>query len=327
MRVFTLYSFVALFLAHLSLAFQLPFQQALSQLFTTGSPLPQFILDTEHSWLKGNSGYLEHLENPTQALCSLDSKLRPGNGAGKHQYPPDLFSSLFVNNNKAGVSRPGWKNAGLRLREMLDCPAALNDVQSFSVNTWISDGSFGIGYPEPPKPPKELPGLFVEALASMPNLQKLEWNTFGNGNEDFQQAFTKANLTLPSVRHLIPAMFTDFLVAMCPGVEHLHSGQSISTASYWRWASEGDARDQLVQSTRQLKNLTIFGMEGEWEIKYLEGMWILLGLLLRKLTRNAGLLEASPNITTLKMGGEIASRFYSDSSDDQLLKVRPKIRE
>lgn len=245
-------------------------QQYIPKLFIASSHIPQFALDTRHPWLEENRGYLERLDTPAQALCSLESKLRLANADETRTYPADLFKYLRIDNNRAGVDRPGWKNALLRLKEMLDCPAALHDVEDFNVQIWISDGSYGIGFSESSQPPTELPRLFIERLRSMPRLQKLEWNTFSNGNDVFQEAFRKANLTLPSVRHLVPAMYTDFLVGMCPAVLKLHSGRSVNTADYWREEPERDARLQLVESTRAAKNLTEFSMKGEWQLQYLE---------------------------------------------------------
>ena len=272
MKALNFFTLVALFFVHLSNAWQL--QEFLPRLFTSPSRIPQFILDTRHPWLEEHRRYLEHLDNPKQALCSLDSKLRPNHGQESRTYPADLFKYLEIDNNRAGVDRPqGWNNAVLRLREMLDCPAAIHDAEDFNVQIWVTEAKHDAGVMYSSRPPSELPNLFIETLKSMPRLQKLQWNTFGNANVVFQKAFVKANLTLPSVRHLVPAMFTDHLVGMCPGVEHIESGYSLSTANYWRWENVGDARLQLVESTTTAENLTDFSLDGVWELKYLECMF------------------------------------------------------
>ena len=263
MAVVFLFTLVTLLFAQTSRAFQ--FQQVFSQFFASMSRVPQFILDTRHPWFEENKWYLARLGDPTEALCSLNSTLRLGNGSDGLQYPSDLFHYLEIDNNRVGISRAGWKNARSRLQEMLECPAALNDVQSFKVQTYIHNGKYTSGPKESSVPPADIPDLFVQALSSMPNLRKLEWNTFGNGNENFKKAFSDANLTLPSVRHLVLAQLTDFLVDACPNVEHLQSG-------YWRWTSQGDGEGPLIASTRRLSNLTTFGMSMGWSIEHLQGI-------------------------------------------------------
>lgn len=246
-------------------------QQHISPLFTSDLRIPQFILDTRHPWLEENKKSLARLQNPTEALCSLDSELRPTDGTTEtYTYPSDLFRYLEIDNNRAGVNRPGWRNAVLRLREMLACPAAMQDVESFNVRIYASDGSHGIGYPEMDNPPSELPNLFIEVLNSMPRLHKLEWNTFGKGDQVFRKAFTEANMNLPSVRYLNLGVFNEFFVGMCPGVEILDSGEFWSAD--WRRVNDENVRGKIFESTKSARNLTSFSMPGKWEISYLEGM-------------------------------------------------------
>jgi len=107
-----------------------------------------------------------------------------------------------------------WNKAVLGLRERLDCPATIHDVEDIKFQSWITKGKHNLGMMESLDPPYELPNPFVEVLESMPRLQKLEWNTFGNANKVFQRAFLEANLTLLSVRHLVPAIFTHYF-AVC----------------------------------------------------------------------------------------------------------------
>ena len=306
MKLNALLGLAIFLLAQPSSAFGMNYlQYALTEInwrFRGQPPIPQFILDTRHPWLSDRDGktLLYSFDDPTDALCNLSSPLRPvdsdvsplkipwhngkpckvdrpaGYYANLSTYPADLYSNLKIGNNGLGGSRPGWKNARARLQEMLACPAALKDVRSFTVDIWISDGKYGIGYAEPSTPASDIPALFVEVLSQMPNLTRLEWNTYGNGIEEFRSAFTAANLTLPHVRYLRPAIFYDWLVDICPGVERLESGHSDSTANYWRWTSHKvDGRGMFVNSTQRLANLTSFSMEGEWDLKYAEGLYSL----------------------------------------------------
>lgn len=311
MRRLVLFTLITLFLAHLSVAWQLP--QFIAK-FTATSRIPQFILDTHHPWLDENRGYLEHLDDPKHALCSLDSKLRPGNGNDTRTYPTDLFRHLEIHNNRVEISRPGWKNAVLRLEEMLVCPAATRDVEDFEVHIHIADAPPERGFLWRHLPPAELPALFAQVLKSCRSLQRLKWYTPELGNQEFQHAFLDNNLTLSSVRHLVLEGKSDFLVAICPSLEIL----------------EGDARLALVKSVRTAKHLTKLVMAGgPWKLELLEGKHLkylrFADELVRILIYDIALLQASPNITTLTMGGVLEDPYQYTPWDgevhDQLLSV------
>lgn len=238
-------------------------------IFLSRSRIPTFILDLNHPWIQENRKLLERLDDPSSALCSLNSTIRLG--LHDHAVPPDLYKYLEIDNNKAGVDRPGWKNARMRLQEIRACPAALRDVEHFKVDIWVSDGRYGIGKAEPKKPPQDLPEIFMLVLREMTRLQELEWCTFDNGNAEFQHAFDEAGLKLPSVRKLTPAASAVFLAKSCPNVQDLRSEWSLGR-SYLRWAPHNDPRWQFVESTSHLDHLTTFGMEGDWKIELLTGM-------------------------------------------------------
>lgn len=209
-------------------------------------------------------------QDDLKQLCGLNGTTPTGSLA---QHPPDLFKYLEIDNNKCGVDRPGWGNAHSRLREMLACPAALHDVEHLKVHIWVSDGQYGLGHREPSKPPGNLLALFVHALTSMPNLRKLDWETFDNGIKEFKQAFADANLTLPSVRQLILGQSAEFLVDSCSHTDDLRSGGSsgIGYFSPSYGTEPSNPPKQLINSARRLSNLTTFGMTGEWQTEYLEG--------------------------------------------------------
>lgn len=240
------------------------------------SAVPQFILDTRHPWLQMNMGYLETLEDPKSTLCDLNSSLRPTNQSEDLAYPTNLFKYLEIDNCRAGALRPGWENAIERIGEISSCPAALHDVEEFKVDICVHPASLEDFMNHVRNdPPPDLPNAFVKVLSSMPRLRKLWWNTGENGNGAFEKAFTDANLTLPSVRHLVPAMLTEFMVRMCPEIEHLES-----TTPYWAWANsrystldEGDdVYMQFVNSSRIARNLMSFTMAGDWKVEHLKSM-------------------------------------------------------
>lgn len=238
-------------------------------IFDSTYRIPQFIRDAHHPWLEQNKHFISQLENPKEALCSLDSPMRMHDDNTLPSYPADFFKYLEIDNNRYDVNRPGWGNALQRLTEMFECPAALHDVEYFKVAIWASDEVYNIISPERVIPPARLPNLFMDVLKSMPNLTQLEWTTFGKGNKEFEQAFSKANLTLSSVHHLNFDILSSFWIALCPEVQQVHSGSRMSSPQ--GWALDEVARLACINSTASAKSLTDFGLDGEWSLYYLEG--------------------------------------------------------
>lgn len=245
--------------------------QAILNFFSRPLRVPQFVLDTRHPWLEQNKALLNRLDNTEQALCNLDSNLRPGNNS-TWTYPTDLFKKLVIDNNRVGASKVqvGWAHADARLNEILRCPAALQDVEIFEVVIWISDGKYTSIPADSPVPPPALPGLFVKALSSMPNLKTLDWETFDNGIDEFRQTFTDHALILPTVHHMRLAKHMQFLVTVCPNVEILESGGSLTTR-YWRDWSKSSPTLDLIQSARTLKKLSSLGLYGRLNLEHFEG--------------------------------------------------------
>lgn len=138
MKLFILYSLVVVFLAHVANAWEL--QEYIPAIFSRPSRIPQFILDARHPWIQENKNALERLPDPKHAVCSLDSSLRFPNSSSPLTYPSDLFRYLEIDNNRGGVDRAGWSNAVSRLKEMTDCPAALQDVEAFKVEIFAVGG-------------------------------------------------------------------------------------------------------------------------------------------------------------------------------------------
>jgi hypothetical protein len=256
-------------LFNLGYSWQLP--QIMLDLFQVRFNIPQFIRDTEHPWLKESRSRLERLEDPEYSLCSLDSDIRPGYGGT----PPDLFKRLEIDNNRWGVDRAGWGNAAARINEMLRCPAAMNDVKTLQVEIWIhqdikthhDNPIKGILLMESSSPDPKLAHSFIELLLSMPNLEYLQWETFGHGNAIFQTAFLDANITLPSVKHLNPAHNMEVLVGLCPNLEYLEAcHQSIDMLN-----RDADARLNLLEAARNAESLKHFTMDAGWSLQFLEG--------------------------------------------------------
>src|ERR1700761_3247148 len=108
-------------------SFQQPLRNLIDHPFRR-STVPQFILDTRHPWILANQRKLERLPNAEAFLCSgLDSESNELKGTETETggealgIPPDLFDNLEIDNNRVGISRPGWPNALERLGEMTRC--------------------------------------------------------------------------------------------------------------------------------------------------------------------------------------------------------------
>lgn len=245
------------FLGRLSHGWQLP--QVSFNLFNRPK-IPQFILDANHPWIKENRVWLERAPEPQHDLCDLHSPLR-GPPKESHGYPADLFKRLEVDNNRVGIHRSGWDNAVARLREMKKCPAALEDAEVLHVDIYVNNGlTYG---EELPEPPEELPPLFAEVLDSMPNLKRLDWGVPAKSSQFFEKAFVQRNLSLPSLQHLVPGAFSDYLVPVCRNIKVLEAGNHWSWRSFWPDATGPHLR--LVRFAALAKNITRFSMTAGYD--------------------------------------------------------------
>ncbi|KAI1371251.1 hypothetical protein F4677DRAFT_436354 [Hypoxylon crocopeplum] len=253
------------------------------------SSIPTFILDTDHPWLSENRRWLESYPDVASALCDKSSPLWTDPSPG-HEIPPDLFRRINIDNNKSGIDRLGWDNAVSRLRELRDCPAALEDVRHLHVYIYVHTGQYSDPLVEPEMPPTELPGLFAEVLTLMPNLERLDWGLNPNVADVFREEFVRRNLTLPSVRHLIPGAWSHYLLPMCLGLETLEAGSFFHHGS-WNsgYREEGDPRRELVRAASVLSSLKEFLMLDSYQTT-------------EKLEE---VLEAMPNLTKLTMQGSL----------------------
>ncbi|KAI0844132.1 hypothetical protein F5Y00DRAFT_266860 [Daldinia vernicosa] len=276
----------------------------------SNSLIPTFILDTNHEWLSENRDWLESYPDVASALCDKSSPLWTSPSPG-HEIPTNLFSRINIDNNKVGVDRLGWDNAVSRLNELRNCTAALEDVRYLDVCIYVHTGQFSSPLVDS-EMPSELPGLFAEVLASMPHLERLNWGLNAEHTVAFRDEFSRRNLTLPSVRHLVPGAQSHYLLSMCPGLETLEAGSFFHHASWNEGYRSGhDSRSDLVRAASAVKgSLKEFLMLGDWTPKRLEEV-----------------LEAMPNLVKLTMQGPLDSDRYrleeadtKPKEDGQLLK-------
>ncbi|KAI1652683.1 hypothetical protein F4813DRAFT_377381 [Daldinia decipiens] len=273
------------------------------------SLIPTFILDTDHPWLSENRGWLQSYPDVAGALCDKSSLLWTSPSPG-HEIPTDLFSRIDINNNKVGISRLGWDNAVSRLKELRNCTAALEDVRYLNVYIFVHTGKFSDPLVDS-EMPSELPGLFAEVLTSMPHLERLNWGLDAEHTVAFRDEFLRRNLTLPSVRHLVPGAQSHYLLPMCPGLETLEAGSFFHHASWNEPYREGcDSRFDLVRAASSVNGLREFLMLDEWTPERLEEV-----------------LEAMPNLVKLTMEGRLKSRRHwsEDTGEEEETKEKGKL--
>ncbi|KAK4083731.1 uncharacterized protein Triagg1_1393 [Trichoderma aggressivum f. europaeum] len=201
----------------------------------TTSKIPIFIKDINHPWVNENLQWLENRHDPFQELCDPNSELyREIDG---RVCPPDLFNRLEINNdiwdnngwdNGWDTSRTPWRNARERLREMRDCPMALDSVKHLYVDIYVSDGTYGSRY-DSPNPGDDIPDLFADVLTLMHNLERIDWKISEESTDYFEKAFSEKNLSLPSVIQLIPSQSSFYLIPMCPNLRELEAKESTNT--------------------------------------------------------------------------------------------------
>ncbi len=185
------------------------------------------------------------------------------------QIQNDLFYELEINNNRAGISRPGWPNALERLGEMKTCQRALSQVKTLEVDIYVHEGEYQdtfLKFLEPSQPPEQLLNLFGDVLESMTNLEQLKWGLRKEDTHLFEEAFKSRNLTLPSVKSLEPGPSSHYMVDMCPNIEKLKNGGGFM----WYHGYMLDGRDwglmliQAASSTTKLKRFAMVGGHNGW---------------------------------------------------------------
>jgi hypothetical protein len=265
------------------------FQQPLKNLIENPlrrSTVPQFILDARHPWILANQRKLERLPNAEAFLCfGPDSEsnestgIETKNGGEELEIPPGLFDNLEIDNNRAGISRPGWPNALERLGEINRCQRALIQVKTLEVGIYVHDGEYLDQYLklfEPSKPPEQLLTLFGDVLESMMNLETLNWDIRKEDTHIFEEAFKSRNLTLPSIKHLEPGPSSHYLVGMCPNLERLKNGGGFT----WYHGYMPDNRDwglmliQAAVSTPKLRRFSMSSRHSGWTPSLISGMYL-----------------------------------------------------
>jgi hypothetical protein len=253
------------------------FQQPLRNLIDNPlrqSTIPRFLLDSGHPWILAHRRQLERLPNAEAFLCS-----EPVDDTAGLEIPPDLFDRLEVDNNRYGISRPGWPNALERFGEISRCPRALTRAKQLDIYVFLHEGPYSdlsIRILEPSLPPPQLIALLGDVLESMDSLEKIKYHIPKEHTHHFEQAFRARKLVLPSVKHLEPSPWCHYLVRMCPNLETLANGHGWYHGSLpgesgrgFRWAFE------FIQSTVSTPKLKRFSMEGGdegWSPELLSGM-------------------------------------------------------
>lgn len=227
------------------------------------SPIPQFILDTNHPWLATNKAWLSRYPNVTEAICSRDSALWTSPATPDQTLPADLFANLLIDNNGCGIcgGRLGWSNVRDRLKEMAACEASLEGVRSLHVDVFVHDNEWS-HYAEATLPPPGIPESFADVLAQMKNLERLDWGISSEATREFESAFVTKSLMLPSVKYLRPGAGSDYLVSRCPNVEVLEAG---SYCYHWSWVSGHDQRPELIKAATGLENLKEWRLASRWD--------------------------------------------------------------
>ncbi|CAN8106292.1 unnamed protein product [Discula destructiva] len=326
MRINALFLFFSLLLATTYAAAWSPsaiLQSVLNKLPNTPADgIPQFILDTKHPWLATHKAWLARYPNVRDAICTRNSSLWTRPVTPAHALPEDLFAILTIdnnnnnNNNSNGVDRPcGWTNAAARLHEMHGCAAALDGARHLHIDVYVSDANYHFfSRSDPVYPPPDLSALAVDVLAKMDKLERLDWGISGEATRKFEPAFVEKNLTLPSVRHLQPGAWSDYLVSRCPNLEILEAG---SYVHHWSWNERVSRLDDIMDPRLELIKATT-------------------GLPLREIRLSAGwvgwslemlenILDATPNITSLSMDGSLDKfhnpPYYAPETDGAVLKA------
>ncbi|KAK3326094.1 hypothetical protein B0H66DRAFT_146715 [Apodospora peruviana] len=175
-------------------SFQMPFSLSGRPKSPPPKTTPRFSIQVDHPWIQENSGWLEKPFDTTTALCALDSALPKPLQRGLKSLPPaDLFRHLNIT-NPFEYAHVNWKRVHHSLSAIENCPAAMQNIESLSVQIPVDDvgprslvelmdasrakrisvldSSAKRGY----EPPPELTAAFVRVLQLMSNLSKLDWH-------------------------------------------------------------------------------------------------------------------------------------------------------
>ncbi|KAM7191285.1 hypothetical protein V8F20_009340 [Naviculisporaceae sp. PSN 640] len=277
-----------------------------------------FISDARHPWITKHYLRLNSQKDVTRALCTLDpsdpsrESLKAHLSARGFALPPpeDLFSRLEVDNNRAGVRRPGWQNAVDRLKEILACPAALAHVKSLDVDIYAGDSKRSEMYFAPTATfsrtdtgeavnVAEVSALFAQLFSSAPKLERLSWKIPCRYTQFFERDFDRMGVMFENIRLLKLGAFSDYMVLFAPGLESLETGE------YWPC-------DTWEVSSFAGQNA------GDWLVKAVQGMPLGRRTNITRLDfkpRDVLTIEmvtdithAMPNLTELSLDGNLDGR-------------------
>lgn len=222
------------------------------------------------------------LDDPRSALCDLSSELRPSNTSHSFTYPVDLFKSLTVPRRSMDDFEYDIDGQTLmyspkdaeyilqRINDTLHCPAALHDVEELTVmiDISINQGHGNVKWPGPPVSTAiEIASSLAELMASMPHLRKLVTSSSHDMDSVLERVFTKANVTLPTIRELSVSSDTKFLAGISPALESLEYQQSM------RWSSPENQTNSTLKLLKLLDfapKLRHFSMRAEWKVAYVK---------------------------------------------------------
>ena len=264
------------------------------------SRIPQFLLDTGHSWIKANRKLLEQIDAKS-ALLTADSSLR----SLIDPIPNDLYERLYIGNDRRRyLGSLGWQYATTRLTEIMSCQLAMTGCKTLEVDIYRQAGGKGTLW-EPSIPPSNLLDILFNTLNNMPNLQTLMWRESSRPSRvagSYRDDFIRRELQLSAVKHLSLGLDMDFLVPMSPNVE------SIQVIYNDPWEAFGSssrtAQENLVKSARETPSLIEFTMKAEWDVELLESV-----------------LKSMPQLRILRMRGEIERKEPFFRSSCQNLQV------
>lgn len=247
----------------ISTYFVIPKYSYLVNLNIQGPYSQSFVDVIGHPWVVAHADTLRNID-AKEALCNRDSLTR----TELPLIPNDLFESLRIDNDRLEYVF-GWHNAKHVLEEILGCPEALRTCQRLRVNINRRGKSKYDSLHEPVVPPKELPGLLIEVISRMPQLEQISWHGPSDADEAmrvFEAAFQHANATSPSLKRLKLSPYAHFLAAAAPNLESLSTSDwTYYLPPNWRLGDNYDeARFKLIEAAGKCKKLKTFGMYAKW---------------------------------------------------------------
>ncbi|KAM7214288.1 hypothetical protein V8F06_010339 [Rhypophila decipiens] len=201
---------------------------------------PLFMADARHPLVTEHYLRLNSHPDITTALCSLNSSDPSRQSLERHlgsrgiRFPrhQDVFSTLRITNIYPEVNRPGpgWQSAIDRINEILNCPAALANLQSLEVDidsvnseqitTTTIDSSAGVTAEV-----AVVSVLFAQLLTLAPNLEKLSLQVQCSSIQFFERDFELMGVRFDRIRHLRMGPFSEYMVRFAPNLEILESGE------------------------------------------------------------------------------------------------------